>query len=158
LADLINRNLVKTDLAGGIALLPFIRELIYESLPPTHQRQYHRAAAHIRTQLGDYTSAAYHFARAHETATAVEVWFAHQDEEILAGQSMAADEVFRQINPRSLEGAQRRELIFIKNRLALLAGEADRVLEGMEQFSWDVDDEPAAGAIGQWAYAYELRD
>lgn len=158
LADLINRNLVKTDLAGGIALLPFIRELIYESLPPTHQRQYHRAAAHIRTQLGDYTSAAYHFARAHETVTAVEVWFAHQEEEILAGQSMAADEVFRQINPRSLEGAQRRELIFIKNRLALLAGDADRVLEGMEQFSWDVDDGPAAGAIGQWAYAYELRD
>lgn len=158
LADLINRNLVKTDLAGGIALLPFIRELVYESLPPSHRRQYHQGAAHIRTQLGDYTSAAYHFVQSGEPATAVEVWFAHQDEEILAGQSMAADEVFRQIEPRSLEGARRQELLVIQNKLALLIGEADRVLEGMEQFSWDVDDEPTANAIGQWAYAYELRE
>lgn len=158
LTELTHRSLIKADLAGGIALLPFFRELIYDTLPPEQKGQFHRDAAHIRATRGDYTAAAHHYARANDSESAVEIWFAHQDEEILSGQAAAADEVFRDIEPGSLEGLRRTELRVIQNRLALLAGDAERVLDGMESFQWEVDDETTADALGQWAYAYALRD
>lgn len=158
LTDLIDRGLIKTDLAGGVALLPFFCELVFDALSPDLRNRLHRDAAHIRVQRGDYTAAAHHYVEAGEPGAAVEVWFAHQDGEILAGQAAAADEVFRRIALRSLEGARRTELLVIHNRLALLAGEAERVLEEMEGFTWDINDETTADVLGQLAYAYELQD
>ncbi len=156
LTGLIDRSLIKTDLAGGIALLPFFRELVFDALNPDLRSRLHHNAAHIRAQRGDYTAAAHHFVQAGEPGSAVEVWFAHQDGEIMAGQAAAADEVFQQIDPRSLEGHRHNELLVIRNRLALLVGEVDRVLEEMEGFTWDADDETTADALGQWAFALEL--
>lgn len=158
LTGLIDRSLIKTDMAGGVALLPFFRELVFDALSADLHSRLHRDAAHIRAQRGDYTAAAHHFVQAGEPGAAVEAWFAHQDGEVLAGQAAAADEVFRRIDPRSLEGPRRTELLVIRNRLALLAGEAERVLQEMEGFTWDTDDETTADALGQLALAHELRD
>jgi tetratricopeptide (TPR) repeat protein len=158
LADLIDRGLVKSDLAGGVTLLPFHRELVYAALSAARRARSHKDAAHIRALRGDYTAAAYHYVQADEPESAVGIWFAHQDGEIMAGQTAAADEVFRLIKPDSLDGHWRTELRVIQNRLALLAGEAERVLEGMEGFKWDADDETTADALGQWGHALELRD
>ena len=158
LADLVNRGLIKIDLAEGVALLPFFRELIYGALPPERLKHMHVGAANLRAGLGDYTAAAFHFVQAGDPDTAVEVWFAHQNQEVLAGQAAAAGEIFQPLAPDQLEEANRTRLRVIQNRLALLAGEADRVLEGMEGFTWEVDDETTAEALGQWAYALEVRD
>lgn len=158
LVDLINRGLIKTDLDGGVALMPFFRELVFESLSPDMRGRLHHDAAHVRSLRGDYTAAAYHYVGAREPEAAVEVWFAHQDSEIMAGQATTADDIFRDIKVDDLEGHRRTELRAIQNRLALLAGEVERVLDGMETFEWDVDDETTADVLGQWAYAYELRD
>jgi tetratricopeptide (TPR) repeat protein len=158
LEDLIRRGLIKADLAGGITLLPFHRELVYSSLSSARRVRLHKEAAYIRAQRGDYTAAAYHYVQADEPESAADIWFAHQDGEIMAGQAAAADEIFRQIEPNQLDGPWRNELHVIHNRLALLAGEAERVLEGMEDFSWDVDDETTAEVLGQWGRALELRD
>lgn len=155
LTELITRGLIKTDLAGGIALLPFIRALVFDALSPERKMEFHLNAARIRAQLGDYTAAAYHYAGAGETESAIEIWFFNQDKEILAGQAFAADEIFRQIKPNQMADRRRKELLAIQNRLAILVGEADRVLEGMEGFSWDVDDELTADLIGQWGLASE---
>jgi tetratricopeptide (TPR) repeat protein len=156
LGSLIDRRLVKTDAAGGIGLLSFFRDLVHDALPPEQRRRLQGEAAFIRAQRGDYTAAAYHYWQADDSDAAVQVWFAHQDGEILAGQAGAADEVFQQIEPARLDDIRRGELQVIRNRLALLAGEADRVLEGMEGFHWEVDDETTAKAVGQWGYANEL--
>jgi tetratricopeptide (TPR) repeat protein len=156
LGSLIDRRLVKADAAGGVGLLPFIRDLVREALPPEQRRRLQGQAAFIRAQRGDYTAAAYHYWQADDSDAAVQVWFAHQDGEILAGQAGAADEVFRQIEPARLNDSRRGQLQVIRNRLALLAGEAERALEGMESFHWEVDDETTATAIGQWGYANEL--
>ncbi len=158
LIDLTERGLIKADLAGGVALLPFIRGMVYTSLSPVRRRRSHKEAAVVRAKRGDYTAAAYHYVEAGEAEAAIEVWFAHREEEILSGQAAAADEVFRSVNPNQLDDQRRIELRVIQNRLALLSGEADRVLEGMEAFKWDADDEVTAEAIGQWAHAYELRE
>ncbi len=158
LADLIDRGLIKLDLVGGVALLPFFRELIYDALSAARRARAHGNAAVTRAQRGDYTAAAYHYVESGDPASAVGVWFAHQDEEIMAGQAASADEIFRRLEPEGLDGPHRNQLRVIQNRLALLAGEAERVLEGMEGFSWDADDETTASGLSQWAYAYELRD
>lgn len=158
LSDLTERGLVKIDQAGGISLLPFIRELVYDSLTPERRKHLHRGAAHLRAQRGDYTAAAWHYLQADQPDTAVEIWFPHQDSEIMAGQAATAGEVFSRIEPKKLERERRAEFIVIRNRLALLAGESERVLEGMEAFRWDADDEITADALGQWAYALEMRD
>lgn len=156
LGSLIDRRLVHSDAAGGVGLLPFFRELVREALPPEQRRRQQGEAAFIRAQRGDYTAAAYHYWQADDSDSAVQVWFTHQDGEILAGQATAADAVFQQIEPARLDDIRRGELQVIRNRLALLAGAAERVLEGMESFHWEVDDETTATAIGQWGYAHEL--
>jgi tetratricopeptide (TPR) repeat protein len=156
LNDLIGRGFIKSDLAGGVALLPFFRELVFNALSPEHRVRLHHNAAHIRAQRGDYTAAAHHYVEAGEPESAVEIWYAHQDSEIMVGQAAAADDVFRQIQPDRLDNSRRTELLVIRNRLALLAGESERVLEGMEGFSWDADDETTAEVLSQWATAYRL--
>jgi tetratricopeptide (TPR) repeat protein len=156
LGSLIDRRLMQSDAGGGVGLLPFFRDLVREALPPEQRRRLQGEAAFIRAQRGDYTAAAYHYWQADESDAAVQVWFAHQDGEILAGQATAADEVFQQIEPARLDDSRRGELQVIRNRLALLAGEAERVLEGMESFHWEADEETTATAIGQWGYANEL--
>lgn len=158
MADLVRRNLIKSDIGGGVALLPFYRELVYNAIPNGKRWRYHRDAGLIRARLGGYTAAAYHYVLGDEAALAVEVWFAHQEEEILAGQASAASEVFNAVDLAQVDESVRGKLLVIRNRLALLQGEAERVLEGMEHFTWDVDDETTADTLGQLAYAYELRD
>jgi tetratricopeptide (TPR) repeat protein len=158
LSGLITRSIVKTDLSGGIALLPFVRDMVYNILPQDQRRHMHLEAANVRAQFGDYTASAHHFVQAGDLTTAVELWFAHQDAEILLGQATIADELFRNIDVDLLEGIHRTKLLVIQNRLALLAGEVERVLEGMEGYSWETDDETSADVVGQLAYAYEFRE
>ncbi|MBW7959481.1 MAG: tetratricopeptide repeat protein [Candidatus Promineofilum sp.] len=158
LGDLIQRSLVKIDLAGGIALLPFIRELVQAALPPEKRRRYNLDAAMVRSQLSDYTAAAHHFVAGELPEAAVEVWFTHQEQEIMAGQAATADEIFSAVDAGALDDPARVKLQVIRNRLAILRGEAERVLAEMDAFSWDVEDEPAAEALGQLAHAYMLRD
>lgn len=158
LESLCERHLVKRDLGGGVALLPFFRELVYDALPPDLRPQLHHNAALLRAQYGDYTATAYHYLAAGDAPTAVEVWFAHQDEEVLAGQAAAAAEVFGGLDPHTLDARRRAEWRVIRNRLSLLAGEIDDVLAGMEGFTWEADDETTAAAIGQWAQALHMRD
>ncbi len=158
MSDLVHRNLIKIDLGGGVALLPFFRELVYAALPPEKRRSYHLDTARIRAQLGEYTAAAHHYAAGGKPEAAVEVWFAHQEREILAGQAASAGEIFNNIESDALDETHRDRFLVIRNRLALLEGESDRVLEGMEAFTWDADNEVTADALGQLAYAHELRD
>jgi tetratricopeptide (TPR) repeat protein len=153
LESLIRRKLVMVDLAGGITLLPFFRELVWQELLPEQREQFHDEAATIRLQRGEYTAAAYHYGQAMEYEAAVQVWYSHQEQEIRRGQAGAAYEVFQYISADLLKGQPQKELKIIQNRLYLLAGEAERVLEGMEEFSWHPDEEITADAYRQWAEA-----
>lgn len=158
LTSLMQRCLVKADLAGGVGLLPFVRDLVLEALPRHRTRALHEEAAMIRARLGDYTAAAHHYRQAGDADAAVQVWTIHQDQEILAGKMMAATEVFDGLKPSEVGKPRQTELRVIQNRLALLAGDAEQVLEGMEGFRWEEEDPTVAEALGQWALAYERRD
>ena len=154
LDSLAKRQLVKSDLGGGIILLPLVRDLVYEALPAEVLRQRHQEAALIRLSRGEYTPAAYHFRHAGDVRSAVQTWYAHQDKEIQRGYSGAAREIFGDLPAASVEGRSRTRLRLIQNRLNLLAGQAEAVLAGMDQFSWLPDDEETAEAYEQWGLAY----
>jgi tetratricopeptide (TPR) repeat protein len=154
--SLIQRRLVKVDLAGGVVLLPFFRQIIYRDLPIERRQHLHHKAGLVRAQYGDYTKAAYHFWQAEDYGAAVDVWYPHQDEEIQHGQSGAAHEIFRHISPGKLTGPHQKQLKLIQNRLFLLAGEAEHILEGMENFTWHLEEEITADAFAQWGYAHAI--
>ncbi|MDX1414878.1 MAG: tetratricopeptide repeat protein [Candidatus Promineifilaceae bacterium] len=153
IATLIQRKLIKPDLGGGIILVSFFRQLIYFDLLAEHRQLLHKEAAAMRAQLGEFTAAAFHFWKAEDYDSAVAVWFPHQEHEIRRGQGSAAHEIFRNIAPNRLKGQRRRQLKVIQGRLYLLAGEAERALEGLEEYTWHQDEEITADALTQMGTA-----
>jgi tetratricopeptide (TPR) repeat protein len=153
LNGLIERRLVTVDLAGGLALQPFFRELVWLDLAAAQREKAHQQAAAIRAERGQYTEAAYHYWQAADPETAVRLWYAHQDEETRRGQAGAAAEVFQNIPAEVLPPPARRQLRVIQNRLDLLEGRLERVASRMQHASWHPDEEITADAYGQWATA-----
>jgi tetratricopeptide (TPR) repeat protein len=149
LTRLLERRLVKRDLAGGVALLPFYRHLVYHDLLAEQRQRLHQQAAVMRAELGEYTRAAYHFWRAEDYEAAVAVWFPFQEAEIRRGQGSAAHEIFRQISPARFKKQSRQKLKVIQARLYLLAGDAESALAGLENFAWHPDQEISADAYKQ---------
>jgi tetratricopeptide (TPR) repeat protein len=151
--NLIKRNLIKTDQTGGIILLEAIRLLVYDALP-TQQRQYHHQnAAHIRIQFGEYTSAAYHFKHAQEHEAAITLWYTYQDHETMRGQAGTAYDIFSTMPTKYLDTDARQKLKVIQDRLSLLVGDIQNILEGIETFTWHPDKEITADAHHQWGRA-----
>lgn len=146
--QLLARRLVQTA-EGEVQVLPYLRGLIYEALPPDQREAAHAEAARLRALRGDYTAAAYHYWQAGNPTAAVEVWFPHRQLEIGRGQSGAAMAVFSQISAARLPAPHSRQLRLIQNQLDLLEGNAERVATSMARVKWDQDDPYAAEGFHQ---------
>lgn len=139
--NLQRRQLLKQDVQGGVALLPLFRELVYEELEPGQQLSFHHQAALIRARRGQYTAAAYHFVNADAVETAVALWFAQQETEIVTGNAGAAYTIFIPLKTSGLPQKTAKQLKVIQNRLHLLNAEAEDVLANMDSYSWHLEDE-----------------
>lgn len=143
------RQIVQEDGAGGVALLPVIRDLVIEDrhwLPTEQREQCHLAAASIRAMRGEYTAAAYHFVQADEANSAVHIWFPHRQQEIQRGQANAALNLFEQISPRRLGEDEREALALIRAELYRLTGQPEEGLAVMQATQWHKASEMAAQA------------
>ena len=138
--DVQHRGLLKPDAQGGIALLPLFRELVYGELTTEQRQAFHRQAAIIRTTRGQHTAAAYHFIEAGDMETAVQLWFAQQENEIRSGSAGAAHALFTPLHAKGASTKTAKQLKVIQNRLHLLYGEAEETLVGMDEYSWHPDD------------------
>ena len=148
------RNLLKFDAQGGVALLPLYRNLVYETLSD-HRRQYsHQQAATIRDQHGRYTEAAYHLWLADRHELAVNLWYDHQDIEISQGQTSAAYSFFCQNETVEIGGKSAKKLALIQNRLNLLLGEAKQVVDRMAEIQWEETEKETADLYQQMGEAY----
>lgn len=147
------RNLLKFDAQGGVTLLPVFQNLVYEALPTQHRHYAHRQAAAVRDQYGRYTEAAYHLWMAKQHQVAVNMWFEHQDIEIAQGQTAAAYNIFCQNDPVELAGRSAKKYTLIQNRLNLLYGEAQAVLNRMNGFTWQSGERESADLMQQWGDA-----
>jgi tetratricopeptide (TPR) repeat protein len=149
LAALHRRQIVQEDGAGGVALLPVIRDLVLEDwqwLPTEQREQCHLAAANIRAVRGEYTAAAHHFAQAGEENTAVHFWFPHRQQEIQRGQANAALTLFEQISPKRLGKNERKALSLLRAELYRLTGRPDEGLAAIQTTRWRTASEMAVQA------------
>ena len=141
LAQLLARRLLIADQQGGVALLPALREVIYDDLPVELREYYHAQAAAIRTERGEYTAAAHHLHLADQPAAAVVLWYAHRDEEINRGQAGSALALFEAISLRRLDAKAQKALLLIRGTLYQLMGEPDKVIMTLEPVAWAPQDE-----------------
>ncbi|MCB8925619.1 MAG: tetratricopeptide repeat protein [Ardenticatenaceae bacterium] len=149
LAALHQRQIVQEDGAGGVGLLPVIRDLVIEDwhwLPTEQREQCHLAAANIRAERGEYTAAAYHFVQAGEGDTAVHIWFPHRQQEIQRGQATAALYLFEQLSPKRLDKDEREALTLLRAELYRLTGQPEEGLAVIQATRWYKASEMAAQA------------
>ncbi len=148
-ANLVARHILQQDGLGAIALLPILRDLVYEDplrLPAAVREQAHLSAAAIRAERGEYTAAAYHFFQSGEPAGAVQVWYPNRQQEIRRGQAAAALAIFEQLSLRRLPDAEAEALALIKAELYQLIGQTEQGLAELASVDWQRDSETAVQA------------
>lgn len=151
------RSLLKIDARGGVALLPIFKEIIYGELPLQQRQQIHHEGAHVRAQRGQYTEAAYHLWQAEQFESAVDLWYDNQVIEIEQGKAGAAYAIFNESNAPKLPEPVARRLRVIQDRLSLMHGDAASVLEGIDSYTWHLDERITAEAMEQWGRAHIIR-
>lgn len=147
--QLAARHILQQDDAGGISLVPIIHDLIYEDrqrLPAAEMEQAHFQAATIRLERGEYTAAAFHFAKAGEPTLAIQVWYPYRQQEIKRGQAAAALEIFTQLSQRRLPQAEKEALALLQAELYQLVGEIDQGLRVLKGVKWPKTSETAVDA------------
>lgn len=137
LEQLFKRQLVATDGHGGVAVLPYIRDFVYQRTPADLRLKLHWGAAQIREIRGEYTAAAYHYVAAQQPALGVWVWFNHRAEEIGLGRGAAALVFFKDITYASLSDQDdRRALAILRAELLKLAGTAEEAEAELQSVTW----------------------
>jgi tetratricopeptide (TPR) repeat protein len=145
----LQQQLVQQDDRGGMALLPVIRDLLYEDgrrFPVARREQCHLAAAEIRAMRGEFTAAAHHFHQAGETQSAVRVWFPQRRQEIGRGYGSAALALFQQVSARHLARREREALALIQAELYQLQGATEAGLTAIKAVPWLGNSEMTARA------------
>lgn len=144
--SILERRLVTLDGQGGVELLPVFRSHIYDELSADRREQLHLDAAEIRAIHGQYTAAAYHFWRSNRNAKAIQVWYPHQNTELLRGQADAAFAVFGKISQHGLSKSDGKALALIQAELYKLQGELAQGRAILEAQDWSKDSESSVRA------------
>jgi len=139
LQRLIEYRLVVEDDSGGVALLPTLREVIYNQLGMEKREELHRQAGQIRTTRGDYTAAAYHYQRAGQPEMAIAIWHSHGEQEIRRGQAAAALTILQQISGHRLPETETQTLRLLRGQLYQLCGQSIQALEELEPIKAQAD-------------------
>ena len=154
--SLHKRRLIQYNQDGTASLLPAYRELIYSEIPAQTRHIYHRNAAQLRAEVGEYTSAAYHHCAADAPAVAIDLWYQHREAEIRQGKLIAAAGIFESLVPNTLPDVVRDKLLYIRNRSHLYQGNIKQVVADMATFSRQHDTLLAAELTFQAGQAHGL--
>ena len=100
--ELIERQLVRRDRQGGVAVQLAYREILYQQLQLEEQEMLHQKAVDIRLGNGENTSAIYHAIQAKEFRMAINLWKMHSAREMSQGQASTALRLFEQISRNQL--------------------------------------------------------
>jgi len=148
-------RLIERDGAGGVTLLPALSPIVGDDLSLALRETLHGEAATVRLERGEYTAAAYHFARSSQENVAVQVWFPERRAAIARGEADAARPIFAAISRQRLDLAERKALDIIRAELSKLAGQNEAGLRELEQVDWS-DESEASGRL--WMLQGELQD
>jgi tetratricopeptide (TPR) repeat protein len=150
-------QLIHGDEAGGIWLLPMLRETLYEEMAIETRESYHIRAAQMYAARGDYTEAAYHFWRGDQPDRAVAVWFSERQNEIKRGQAGAALAFVEQISAHRLKRPQQKQLALMRAELYGLLGEPARVVDSLAAIDWQRDEAESVEALRLWGDALNVQ-
>lgn len=142
LEKLSARKLLQQDRYGGVSLIQFWRDHIYNDrrkLPIETRDRYHMAAAAMLSDLGDYTGALHHLVSAGEYSMAIQQWFPHRHAEILRGYAQTASAIIDQIPTRHLPQEESNAIALSKAEFAQLDGNLANGLEIIHSEDWDPD-------------------
>ncbi|MEZ4591547.1 MAG: hypothetical protein R3D55_10465 [Chloroflexota bacterium] len=139
LNQLADQHIAFLDAAGGVALLPLYRDLIYtdrQRLPAERADTCHLQAAVWRAERAEFTAAAHHLIAAGEVETAVSLWFEARQQEIRRGQGPAALQLFAQLSQRRLAAEAGEKLSLIRAELYDLLGQPSAGLRELATPAW----------------------
>jgi tetratricopeptide (TPR) repeat protein len=141
---LAHLRLIERDGEGGVTLLPALAPIVHADLVPELRETLHGEAAIVRLERGEYTAAAYHFARSSQEVQAVQVWFPQRQHAIAHGEADAARPIFNGIARQQLDPPERKALDIIRAELHQLAGQHAEGLHELEQSDWSDESEASA--------------
>ncbi|HRW04059.1 MAG TPA: hypothetical protein P5121_03120 [Caldilineaceae bacterium] len=147
IARLIDYRLIQEDAAGGIALLPALRDVIYAQLTVEQREDLHAHAALVRAARGEYTAAAYHLHHAGQPAAALAIWEPNLEQEVRRGQAAAALAIFEQISYHRLPEKVGKQLRLLRSRLYQLGGYSEQALAEVEALPADGDEQAVAASV-----------
>jgi hypothetical protein len=155
LDGLLRLRLLEHDGAGGIAVLPSLAAIIQEELSPELREKLHGEAAMVRLERGEYTAAAFHFARSGQEQLAVQAWFPQRRQAIARGEADAALSVFGAISRQRLDRQEQKALDIIRSELRQLVGQQEEALRDLEQADWS---DLSEGSARLWMLRGEMQD
>ncbi|GAB4130390.1 MAG: hypothetical protein Fur005_48540 [Roseiflexaceae bacterium] len=144
LAALLRLHLIEHDGEGAILLMPALTASVQEDLSPELREKLHAEAAIVRLERGEYTAAAYHFARSNQESRAVQAWFPQRRHAIARGEADAARAIFSSISRQRLDRQERKALDTIRAELRQLVGQHEEGLHDLEQADWSDQSEASA--------------
>ncbi|NOK60971.1 MAG: hypothetical protein GFH27_549289n47 [Chloroflexi bacterium AL-W] len=147
LAALTALRLVEHDMAGGVLLLPVLRQAIYQDMSVELRQKLHQEAVAVRLDGGEYTAAAYHLWQGGQPKQAVQVWFPQRTLEITRGHTNAALVVFEGISRNDLGQPERKALDLIRGELRQLVGQLRQGLNELEALDWQGESEVSAQVL-----------
>jgi tetratricopeptide (TPR) repeat protein len=139
LDGLIRWRLVQADASGGVALLPALRETIYQSLlAPDEREALHLEAGTLRAQYGQFTAATHHFIAGGEQGAALHLLTTHWESEIEAGRAEAMLTLLKSMSPRRLPEVEQETLTLRCAELQKLLGRYDEARKSLQGTYWRI--------------------
>lgn len=154
--QLSKRHLLDKDEQGGVTIPLFIRQMTYNTISQKQRDDAHRLAAELRSILGEYSAAAFHYSQAGEYEAAIEIWHPHLNLEIKRGHAAWAQTTFSTIPANQLSTRYNKQLTLIRNHLYMLSGEARRILDETDNTLLANDDEDSIEIRTQRANAARI--
>lgn len=136
---LVERQIVQRDSRDAIWLWPLLKDAAYRQMSPAEKAASHRAAAGVRTQGGEYTAAAYHYAQGGAPDLALRIWFPNREQEMRDGQTRAALAVLQAIDPAALPARDQQTLALALAQLSKRTGDSAQALQVLQSTPWPAD-------------------
>ncbi|NOK60956.1 MAG: hypothetical protein GFH27_549289n62 [Chloroflexi bacterium AL-W] len=134
-------RVVEHDMAGGVMLLPILRQAVYQDMSVELRQKLHHEAVSIRLDGGEYTAAAYHLWQGGQPKQAVQIWFPQRTLEITRGHANAALALFEGISRHDLGQQERKALDLMRAELRQLVGQLRQGLNELETLDWQDESE-----------------
>ncbi len=155
--QLIDQGLLEESSEGTIAILPVLRQVIYDQLPLMIRKDLHIQAGNLLAERSRFTTAAYHYIQGEEPELAIWTWYTHRAIEVNQGQTSFATSIFSPLLGSTLATSDdEKALALIIAQLSAFNGSMSVGLQALDNVSWP--ENHMSSAMAQELSAWLLSD